>query len=233
VARNPVWKRDELLLALELYLEKGQLGPDDEDVIGLSQLMNQLPLHIERPDVEKFRNPNGVALKLANFRHLDPSDPAKGMSSVGKGDQQVWDEFSDHIETLKKITSGIREASTDDEPIPSQPEEDEDGVAEGKILYRLHRRRERNPSKSKEKKRKAFAENGRLVCEVCSFDFVSVYGQHGEGFIECHHKVPISEPNRGKTKLSDLALVCANCHRMLHRGKPWPTVEELKNLMAR
>ena len=114
-----------------------------------------------------------------------------------------------------------------------QPEEDEDGVAEGKILYRLHRRRERNPSKSKEKKRKAFAENGRLVCEVCSFDFVSVYGQHGEGFIESHHKVPISEPNRGKTKLSDLALVCANCHRMLHRGKPWPTVEELKNLMAR
>ena len=65
--RNPTWKRDELLLALELYLDRGQLGPEDPDVIALSQLLNKLPIHTNRPDVNKFRNPNGVALKLANF----------------------------------------------------------------------------------------------------------------------------------------------------------------------
>ena len=59
MARNPAWKRDELLLALELYLERGQLGPEDDDVIELSSLLNRLPLHTDRPDVDKFRNPNG------------------------------------------------------------------------------------------------------------------------------------------------------------------------------
>jgi len=87
--RNPTWKRDELLLALELYLDRGQLGPEDPDVIALSQLLNKLPIHTNRPDENKFRNPNGVALKLANFRHLDPSDPAKGMSSGGNGDRKA------------------------------------------------------------------------------------------------------------------------------------------------
>lgn len=232
MARNPAWKRDELLLALELYLERGQLGPEDDDVIELSSLLNRLPLHTDRPDVDKFRNPNGVALKLANFRSLDPSETAKGMDRGGKGDKEVWAEFSNNFDQLKIITVAIKEASEDSQLIPVQEEEDEDGVSEGKVLYRLHRRRERNSTQSKEKKRKALAKFGRLTCEVCSFDFVARYGQHGEGFIECHHKIPISDPNRENTKMADLALVCANCHRMLHRGKPWPTVEQLKQMLV-
>jgi 5-methylcytosine-specific restriction protein A len=33
--------------------------------------------------------------------------------------------------------------------------------------------------------------------------------------------------------LSDLALVCSNCHSMLHRGNPWPSVDELRRSLAR
>jgi 5-methylcytosine-specific restriction protein A len=226
--RNPTWKRDELLLALELYLDRGQLDTGDEDVVALSLLLNKLPLHTDRPDAEKFRNPNGVVLKLANFRHLDPSDPAKGMSSGGSGDSQVWEDYSTDIPALKKITATIRQAAKGDAPIPVQREEDEEGVSEGAVAYRLHRQRERNASKTKEKKRKVLADQKCLKCEVCGFDFLEVYGELGDGFIECHHLTPISEPNRAKTKLSDLALVCANCHRMLHRGRPWHTVDGLK-----
>lgn len=58
--------------------------------------------------------------------------------------------------------------------------------------------------------------NGRLKCECCKFDFFSVYGKLGSNFIECHHKIHISEGER-ITKIEDLALVCSNCHRMLHR----------------
>lgn len=84
-----------------------------------------------------------------------------------------------------------------------------------------HRKRER---KLRDKKIAiALAANGgRLICEVpnCNFDFEKVYGAIGAGYAQVHHKVPLSEaPSEGiKTKLTDLAVVCANCHSMIHVG---------------
>ena len=86
----------------------------------------------------------------------------------------------------------------------------------------------------KNKKEKVLDETGTLECEVCGFDFKSTYGELGDGFAECHHTKPISELMPGeKTKITDLSIVCANCHRMIHRSKPWLRIEELKQLMQR
>lgn len=68
---------------------------------------------------------------------------------------------------------------------------------------------------------------GRLECEVCGFDFATRYGDLGTGFIEAHHILPLAAAGPATTRLADLALVCSNCHRMLHRAKPWMTPEEL------
>lgn len=77
-------------------------------------------------------------------------------------------------------------------------------------------------------------ENGKLECEVCRFDFVKTYGQLGYGFAECHHTVPVSELTEGhKTKLSDLAIVCANCHRMLHKARPLISISELQTVVRK
>jgi len=68
-----------------------------------------------------------------------------------------------------------------------------------------------------------------LMCECCGFNFWEKYGNHGLGYIECHHRIPISKGQR-ITKLEDLALVCSNCHRMLHRRNSngeYYSVEEL------
>ncbi len=75
-------------------------------------------------------------------------------------------------------------------------------------------------------------ENGRLSCEACGFDFVSTYGKRGYGFIECHHTKPIHmiTPS-SKNRLNDLALLCSNCHRMVHAHRPWLTVSELRELL--
>jgi 5-methylcytosine-specific restriction protein A len=72
-------------------------------------------------------------------------------------------------------------------------------------------------------------QQGELKCDVCDLVFADVYGAHGAGYIEAHHTVPVAEL-RGvkKTKLSDLALVCANCHRVLHRVKPRMSVDRLR-----
>jgi hypothetical protein len=56
----------------------------------------------------------------------------------------------------------------------------------------------------------------------------------GEGFIEVHHAVPVHQllPD-ATTKIADLHLLCANCHRMIHARRPWLTVEELKACISK
>lgn len=105
---------------------------------------------------------------------------------------------------------------------------------EGKELTRIHKSKERNPKVVQRKKKKVLSTNGKLACEVCGFDFAKIYGQLGYGFAECHHIVPVSQLTDGqKTKLSDLAIVCANCHRMLHKGRPLLSVGELREIIKR
>ena len=110
-------------------------------------------------------------------------------------------------------------------------EDDELECTEGRLLMRLHKYRERKSSKLiKKKKLLALKKEGDIKCEGCGFSFKEVYGQYGEGFIECHHKKPLSEMKKlgDKTTIEDLSLICSNCHRMIHRSKPWLTIEKLK-----
>jgi 5-methylcytosine-specific restriction protein A len=60
----------------------------------------------------------------------------------------------------------------------------------------------------------------KLFCEVkqCGFDFEARYGSVGAGFAEVHHLRPLSTTGATSTRLSDLAVLCSNCHRMVHRG---------------
>ena len=107
-------------------------------------------------------------------------------------------------------------------------EDDESAFPEGKERYHLHRSLERDPAIVRKAKIKRLEETGRLYCDVCSLDFQDIYGARGEGFIEAHHTVPVATlRGSARTKLSDIALVCSNCHRMLHRGKTLLSVSEL------
>lgn len=109
-------------------------------------------------------------------------------------------------------------------------EDDESAFPEGAEKYRLHKARERDPGIILRAKAKRYKEMGKLECEICGTDFHLIYGDLGNGFIEAHHKIPVSQLDGAKsTKIDDLALVCSNCHRMLHR-KGGTNVEELKDL---
>ncbi|MFN3092826.1 hypothetical protein [Bacillus pumilus] len=35
------------------------------------------------------------------------------------------------------------------------------------------------------------------------------------------------------TKVEDIAIVCSNCHRMLHRKRPWLNKDQLKLLIEK
>lgn len=136
-----------------------------------------------------------------------------------------WNAFN-HLDTTLDITlNEINETSL-------SAEETDVGVEEGRERFsmRKHKWYERRPEKIKEAKRLAGIEN-RLFCEACGFNFATTYPMLGNGFIECHHRTPIASGGIRQTRVRDLALVCSNCHRMLHKklqGYGYLTVEELR-----
>jgi hypothetical protein len=105
------------------------------------------------------------------------------------------------------------------------------GVIEGASKLVSHCLKERNPGIVQEKKNTAFS-IGKYECEVCNFSFKKVYD---EEFIECHHIRPISNGGERETNLNDLSLVCANCHRMLHKriNGQYLTIEQLRTKIGK
>lgn len=81
--------------------------------------------------------------------------------------------------------------------------------------------------------RKACLEHYGAECQVCGLRFEERYGEIGEGFIEVHHEVPLSE-TEGDVEvdpIEDLKPVCPNCHAMLHQESPPLRIEELRTLL--
>lgn len=229
--RNPPWIRDELILALDLYFRHppNHISKAHPEIVALSDVLNSLPVHSDRPDEERFRNPNSVYMKLYNFLRFDPAYTGSGLKRGGKYEKVVWDEFADDRLRLRKVAVAIKENVN--APQLSAADEDEE-APEGKVLFRLHRARERDSSLVRKKKAQVLKKLGHLSCEVCGFDFSEVYGKVGDGFIECHHIVPLSQLRPAqRTKLGDLGLVCANCHRMLHRGGEKLSIPALSRLI--
>ena len=131
------------------------------------------------------------------------------------------------------IASAIREAAA--AGISQQPHDDADiaEAFEGQLLTRMHLTRERNRALIRKKREAVLRETGRLACEACGFDFNATYGSHGTGFIEVHHILPLHTLKPGsRTRLQDLVVLCANCHRMVHARVRWLTLLQLKELLA-
>jgi hypothetical protein len=104
-------------------------------------------------------------------------------------------------------------------------------VKEGKLRWIQHFRRERNAKIVKAKKSQVLKATGNLKCEVCEFDFKKHYSTLGEGFCEAHHKQPLATLNeQAETRLEDLAILCSNCHRIIHRTNPIMSIASFKKL---
>lgn len=94
----------------------------------------------------------------------------------------------------------------------------------------MHRRREAKlrSAKIRDVIRKT---GGVLKCEVpgCGFDFYEVYGEAGKNFAVVHHLSPLakSSPSGKKYSLDDIAIVCSNCHAIIHRGGQCRSLESI------
>ena len=144
--RNPPWQRDELILALDLYFRHPPktVSQTHPAVVALSELLNALPIHANRPDGDRFRNPNGVYMKLGNFLRFDPDYTGAGLSRGGKLEEEIWREFASNREELHSLAEAIAAGYSTVGNDVQLDDEEENQFPEGRVLYRLHRQRERN-----------------------------------------------------------------------------------------
>jgi hypothetical protein len=74
-------------------------------------------------------------------------------------------------------------------------------------------------------------------CQVCGFDFAERYGDLGTRYIEAHHLNPLSERDAATwtgnliASTDDIRVVCANCHRMIHRRRPALSIDEVRAVL--
>lgn len=234
--KNIDWSVDELILALHLYITHPDSlpGKTSVEIKELSTFLNKMGAALDTTMAEKFRNANGVYMKMMNFRRFDPkyiNEGKVGLKSGNKNDKVVWDNFANDPERLKIAATDIRSSITTytsgelrgiDEPEIVEAEE-------GRVLTRLHRYRERSPILAKKFKKKMLEKHGKLACEACGFEFSEQYGTLYAGIIDVHHTKPVHTLVEGdKTRLEDLALLCCNCHRVVHSKAKWLAVDELK-----
>lgn len=225
---NPNWTRDETILALDLYFDLNGKIPSgaDDRVKALSEVLRRFPYHADASRKESFRNPDGVAFKLQNLRQVATG---KGLGNVSETDRAVWLELGASPETTKSLANIIRAGVAASEA--SEPVREDVEFVEGRVVTELHSRREREP-KLRERLLSSRRGSGRLFCEMCGAPPPSTNAALLEAHFEAHHIVPLSSTGTRTTRLSDLALLCANCHRLLHRAiaieKRWLTVAEGK-----
>ncbi len=85
-----------MILALDLYfrLPPNSTSKGNPLIIELSDILNRLPIHPDRADAERFRNPNGVYMKLCNFLRFDPSYAGVGLKAGPHHEEEIWNEFA-------------------------------------------------------------------------------------------------------------------------------------------
>jgi hypothetical protein len=193
----------------------------------------------------RYYPPKFVILKASEFLTSAESDVARKIQAISsrialKQQSTSRDGFSGGTETNNFLIrrgfeiwdiSGPRKKRVALQAVEEDPEE---LFREGKVLvqYRKHKRIERNPRLARAAKNRRLARDRYLRCEGCGFSFLQKYGDIGAGFIEAHHTVPLkSLKGERVASISDIALLCANCHRMVHQSDPLLPILKLVALL--
>jgi putative restriction endonuclease len=119
MAERRGWTRDQLLLALRLYMRLpfGRLHGRNPDIIELASKIG--------------RTPNALAMKACNFASMDPrlqERNIRGLSGASEADRTIWSDFANNSERLaaeaEEAFARLQGGAQDDLPelqIPTGP----------------------------------------------------------------------------------------------------------------
>lgn len=122
------------------------------------------------------------------------------------------------LANMLQLYEALIQAETSSEVSNTTVEGDEppEMAYEDATRFRMHKRIERNASLAK-----AVKKHHGYTCQVCDTNFAERYGEIGKDYIEAHHLKPLASLKGTKVAMNpakDFAVLCANCHRMIHRS---------------
>jgi len=221
---NPSWTEDETILALDVLLGHWPKVPDKGHLatLELSSLLRSLPIHPNAVRSSTFRNPNGIAMTLQNLASLHRERSDRPRRNVSRLDQVVWHRFAGAPDALRAAANEIRAGAILLLSDTSNRTSIDAGVQEGAVLERVHRFRERQSGLRAQLLVRVNRVHGVLLCEACKWTLPSTWDEKSIGadliasVLDSHHLVPLASTGTTLTRLDDLALLCANCHRLIH-----------------
>lgn len=238
------WSETELILACDLVVTNGwsAVRANDSRAHELSELLRSLPENSNELEDPKFRSAGSVKAKTNNL--VTARDSYHGKGTRGSAlDEVIVQRFEQNKAGMQALARILRDDARTlwsggdgfvDEALlrPAAPSGlGTTSAAEGRERLVRVISRERDPKLRAAKILHTTQVTGGLGCEVCGFDFQEVYGDRGRDYAEVHHVTPLHVSGEVETLLEDLAVLCANCHRMVHRGRTWLTPDQLRSLV--
>lgn len=103
-----------------------------------------------------------------------------------------------------------------------------------RAFWRAHLRTERDRYTVWSIRKHVLRQTGKLECEACGLDLARAYGPKSEDVSEIHLRITLDRFEAGEyPSLEDYAILCPNCHRVIHRIDPMPAVEDFKAMLPR
>ena len=138
------------------------------------------------------------------------------MGALPATDAELLAKLQRFMQLCDRVTAGADLDNLDDEEGPVDPSSLQ---GEERLRYVWHRRAEgRNGALARRAK-----EAQGYSCQVCGRNYADEFGDLGKRAVDAHHLVPfnsIGPDTRALNALTDFAIVCSNCHRMLHSQNP-------------
>ena len=177
------------------------------------------------PEIEKYMSAENRVIEHENY--------GKGIIEKYEKDL-IYVRFGKQVKSFPKDSKLLKIVPMDfDNNDVSLPEEIEEELCE-KIVEGAKKQitvnaYERDPKAIRKCKNYYLKRDGRLICQICGFDFAETYGPEFANKIEIHHIKPLHEIQEEYEvdPIRDLIPVCPNCHTALH-AQGTIGIEELK-----
>ena len=199
---------------MDFYLKYEPSFPrkESDEIRQLSDTLQKLPVIPFETRTSKFRNANGVSMKMMNLLAEDPRNKVQaGLRDTSKMDKEIWEIYEGRLD---EVPIDAQELLMNLKLLQASSELDSVSAQEGGFRNKLHRVKERRSLRGP-RLNLMFTNHGRYYCECCRIQ--SPDATEPTSILEVHHIIPLAEIDFiQQTTLEDLAVLCANCHRLIH-----------------
>lgn len=220
-----IYAESDLIAPTLRILAEKEEGASTEELIRI--LTEQLQPTGKDAEILAERNDTHFSQKVRNLKSHDTLT-RKGLATYEDGTYKITDQGRRYLaEDYSDIAEALRDQGFGEEERNREFVKDYEGliIEEGASFTHNVNKRNRSRHLAEIAKEHFRNDKGQIPCMVCEFDFLDFYGELGKSYIEIHHLKPIheyeisGEKGTVETSLKNLAPLCSNCHRMVHRKK--------------